>query len=45
MPRYKVGEKIAQMKIGATLPITFVETEKLDDTERGDKGIGSTGRK
>lgn len=45
MPRYKVGDRIAQMKIGVTFPITFVETEKLDDTVRGENGFGSTGRR
>lgn len=43
MPRYKVGDRICQMKIGATLPIEFVEVEELNDTERGMKGYGSSG--
>lgn len=44
MPRYKVGDKIAQMKIGTTLPIKFVEVEELCETERGMRGYGSSGR-
>lgn len=43
MPRYKVGDRICQMKIGATLPIEFVEVDELNDTERGMKGYGSSG--
>ena len=45
MPRYKVGDKIAQAKIGFTLPIRFVEVGELDETERGLKGYGSSDKK
>lgn len=44
MPRYKVGDKIAQMKIGAALPIEFIEVEELNSTERGMNGYGSSGK-
>lgn len=44
MPRYKVGDKIAQMKIGITFPIEFKEVEELKETERGMKGYGSSGK-
>ena len=44
MPKYEPGERVAQMKIGFTVPIEFVEVEELDDTERGDGGFGSTGK-
>ena len=44
MPRYKVGDKIAQMKIGVTFPIAFEEVDELNETERGMKGYGSSGR-
>ena len=44
MPRYKVGDKIAQMKIGFTFPIAFEEVDELNETERGMKGYGSSGR-
>jgi dUTP pyrophosphatase len=43
MPKYEPGDRVAQMKIGFTVPIEFVEVEELDDTERGDKGFGSSG--
>ena len=45
MPKYEVGDRVAQMKIGFTVPIEFVEVEELDETERGDGGFGSTGKK
>jgi len=45
MPKYEPGDRVAQMKIGFTVPIEFVEVEELDDTERGDGGFGSTGKK
>lgn len=44
MPRYKVGDRIGQIKIGTTYPIEFVEVDELSDTERGDGGYGSTGK-
>jgi dUTP pyrophosphatase len=44
MPRYKVGDKIAQLKIGITFPIKFVEVEEFDETERGMRGYGSSGK-
>lgn len=45
MPRYKSGDRIGQIKLGITLPIKFEEVEELDDTERGNRGFGSTGLK
>lgn len=42
MPRYKVGDKIAQMKIGATVPIEFIEVDELEERDRGMNGYGST---
>ena len=44
MPRYKVGDKIAQLKIGITFPIEFVEVKEFNETERGMRGYGSSGR-
>ena len=44
MPRYKVGDRIGQIKLGVSLPIEFEEVDELSDTERGDGGYGSTGR-
>jgi dUTP pyrophosphatase len=45
MPRYKVGDKIAQLKIGMTFPITFKEVEDFKETERGMRGYGSSDNK
>ena len=44
MPRYKVGDKIAQMKIGATFPIEFEEVSDFEVTQRGEEGFGSSGK-
>lgn len=44
IPKYEVGDRIGQIKIGVTFPIEFVEVEELDKTARGDGGYGSTGR-
>lgn len=44
MPRYKVGDKIGQIKLGITLPLEFEESEINMNTERGTGGFGSTGR-
>lgn len=44
MPRYRVGDKVCQIKLGFTLPIEFVEVDNFDDTERGMNGYGSSGR-
>ncbi len=39
------GERIAQMVIAPYITASFILSESLDDTERGDGGFGSTGRK
>lgn len=44
MPRYKVGDRIGQIKLGFTLPMEFVEVNELNETERGENGYGHTGR-
>ena len=44
MPKYEPGDRVAQMKIGFTVPIEFVEVEELEETERKDGGFGSTGK-
>ena len=44
MPRYRVGDRIGQIKLGFTLPIEFGEVDELGRTLRGDGGYGSTGR-
>lgn len=43
MPRYKTGDRIGQIKLGFTLPMTFREADELTETERGAGGYGSTG--
>lgn len=44
LPRYNVGDRIGQIKLGVTLAIEFEETDELSDTDRGAGGYGSTGR-
>lgn len=44
LPRYEVGDKIGQIKLGVTLAIDFEVVDELGDTERGVGGYGSTGR-
>lgn len=44
MPRYKVGERIGQIKLGFTYPCDFVFVEEINEnTERSNGGFGSTG--
>lgn len=42
--KYKVGDRIGQIKLGFTLPLEFEEGEINTATERGTGGFGSTGR-
>lgn len=44
MPRYQVGDRIGQIKLGCTLPIEFEFVEELNKTERNSGGYGSTGK-
>ncbi len=44
MPRYKVGDRIGQIKLGFTLPIEFEIVDELNETERGSGSYGSTGK-
>lgn len=39
------GERIAQMVITPYLSVSYEEADELSDTERGEGGFGSTGRK
>lgn len=42
--KYKIGDRIGQVKLGFTLPIEWEVVDELDDdTERGTNGFGSTG--
>ena len=43
MERYKVGQRIGQIKIGTTMPLEFVVVDELDETERNSGSYGSTG--
>lgn len=43
MPRYKVGDKIAQLCCNSTDNISFIKKNHLNDTDRGANGYGSTG--
>lgn len=46
MPRYKVGERIGQIKLGFTIPMEFEFVDEINEnTDRGDGGFGSTGNK
>lgn len=43
--KYKVGDRIGQIKLGFTLPIEFEEVDELNtDTDRGTNGFGSSGK-
>ena len=44
MQRYTVGQKIAQMKIGATFPCDFIVVDELSTTVRNSNGYGSSGK-
>ena len=46
MPRYKVGDRVGQIKLGFALPAEFEFVDEInEDTERGCDGFGSTGLK
>lgn len=44
MPKYEVGDKIGQIKIGISHPIEFSLEKELSPTRRGAYGYGSTGK-
>lgn len=44
LPRYRVGDRVAQAKIGITFPVEFREVDELQKTDRNNKGYGSTGQ-
>lgn len=41
---YEVGDKIAQLILERRFVFDFVEVDELSDSERGDKGHGSSGK-
>lgn len=42
--KYKVGERIGQIKLGFTIPMDFEWADELSKTERGTGGFGSSGK-
>jgi dUTP pyrophosphatase len=44
MPKYEVGDRIGQIYIEHSERASFIEREKLSETERGTGGYGSTGK-
>lgn len=44
MPRYKVGDRVCQIKLGFTLPMEFEFVNTLEKTDRGANGYGSSGK-
>lgn len=40
----KNGERVAQGLVQSYIPVAFLEVDKLDETERGTGGFGSTGK-
>lgn len=44
MPKYEVGDRIGQIKLGCCKPMEFEWATELEDSDRGDGGYGSTGR-
>lgn len=44
MPRYQVGDRIAQLHYDGTPSLEFEEADELTETDRGEGGYGSTGK-
>ncbi len=44
MPKYEVGDRIAQLCFDVSFEVEIEETDSFDDTDRGDGGYGSTGK-
>ena len=44
MPKYEVGDRVVQIKLGITEKIEWEETDELSETVRGTEGFGSTGK-
>ena len=40
--QYQIGDKIGQIRIEQTIPVTWVESDELSDTERGEGAFGSS---
>lgn len=44
LPRYRVGDRIGQIKLGFSTPMDFEWASALSPTERGKGGYGSSGK-
>ena len=44
MPKYEVGDRIAQIRFDSSFGVEFEETDYFDNTDRGTGGYGSTGK-
>lgn len=44
LPRYGVGERVAQIVFMKLPDVELLESDELSDSERGEGGYGSTGR-
>lgn len=45
LPRYKIGDKIGQIKLGISIPLEFEFVDEINEnTERGEGGFGHTGK-
>lgn len=44
MPRYKVGDRVCQLHLEMSPKLKFNVVDKLEDTNRGENGFGSSGR-
>lgn len=44
LPKYEIGDKVCQIKLGAAIPVDFEVVNELNQTARGTGGYGSTGR-
>lgn len=42
--KFKAGDKITQLVILPIPEVNLIQVDKLEETERGDNGFGSTGR-
>lgn len=41
---YESGDKIGQLRLERTIPISWTEVDELTETDRGEKGYGSSGK-
>lgn len=44
MPRYQIGDRVVQIKLGEAEDLCFEEVSELSETDRGEGGFGSTGK-